>query len=139
MGNGVTNWKYDGDPTLVVMAFYHGMAPPSLKKRMASLDCSYFYLDYNLDDSEDENQNKCLDLLEEFLDLFAQINVYDLYKRCYTPYSIHEIEEGEAPDIGVKISGHNTKSYTPWIYKYNTEEENPYGICSFGYPLEKWF
>ncbi len=45
VGNGVTNWKWDGDTTYVEMAKYHGLYGPAIWDEMAKNNCNYYYED----------------------------------------------------------------------------------------------
>lgn len=45
MGNGVTNWKYDGSPAYVHMAYYHGLIDDKLHNAISKCDLAYVDLD----------------------------------------------------------------------------------------------
>lgn len=42
VGNGVTNWKYDGVPARVEQAYYFGIIDDTMYKNMQACDWAYF-------------------------------------------------------------------------------------------------
>ena len=46
VGNGVTDWQWDGDQAYVEIAPFHGLYGLELKKKMTDATCDYFYEDY---------------------------------------------------------------------------------------------
>lgn len=52
VGNGVTNWKWDGDTSYVQIGFYHGLYGMTLQGEMEANNCNYYYEDINPDDTE---------------------------------------------------------------------------------------
>jgi len=51
VGNGVTNWKWDGDQSYVEMALYHGLYGLEFKKQIDDNQCNFFYEDSTPSDS----------------------------------------------------------------------------------------
>jgi len=64
VGNGVTNWKYDGTPGAFEMAYWHSLIPKDLYDRAHSLGCS-------LQGVGGWPTKECQDVEEEFDNLFG--------------------------------------------------------------------
>lgn len=54
VGNGVTNWKYDGDPAYVEMGMYYGLYGYELWELMKQENCHYYYIDVASPNDTDE-------------------------------------------------------------------------------------
>jgi hypothetical protein len=61
VGNAVTNWDWDGDASLVKLAFYFNLYPPQFKKLLKENDCTFNYLDAGV-----EPNAICGDIFEKF-------------------------------------------------------------------------
>ncbi len=46
VGNGVTDWQWDGDQAYVEIAMYHGLIGTVLHDEMKANNCNYYYEDY---------------------------------------------------------------------------------------------
>jgi len=80
VGNGVTNYKYDCTPAYVEMGYWHSLYSDELRDALISNQCDF---------SGTELQNTtpvCMDLLNEFETLVADVNVYNIFGTCYGPY-----------------------------------------------------
>jgi len=53
VGNGVTDWKWDGDTSYVEMGYYHGLYGTELLKQIQDKKCDFYYEDNNPNDSDD--------------------------------------------------------------------------------------
>jgi hypothetical protein len=45
VGNPVTDWRMDGDPSYVMMAQAYSLMGPDFKKKIEKLKCNFDYLD----------------------------------------------------------------------------------------------
>jgi len=52
---------------------------------MTQYNCSYYDIDVSPLDPEDKNWQQCLQIKRQFANLTADLNVYDVYRRCLTP------------------------------------------------------
>jgi len=52
VGNGVTNWKWDGDQAYVEIGKYHGLYGLDLAEQMTKNNCDYYYEDIQPKDSD---------------------------------------------------------------------------------------
>ena len=80
VGNGVTNWKYDGTPAYFHMAYYHGIIDDALYNAV-NTNCDISYYDF-------DNGVNLSDECKAYMLLFTQltdklINIYDVYGKCY--------------------------------------------------------
>lgn len=78
VGNGVTDWQWDGDQAYVEIAMYHGLIGTALHEEMKANNCNYYYEDYINQDSDE-----CKALYKKFKNLTSKINIYDFYRPCY--------------------------------------------------------
>lgn len=80
VGNGVTNWKYDGTPAYFHMSYYFGITDTALYNNvMQNCDLSYFDL------NNGENlSDQCKAWMNEFNNVYTSgINIYDVFGKCY--------------------------------------------------------
>lgn len=75
VGNGVTNWKYDTQPAFIEMAYWHGLYDDDLYNKLSQ--CDFSYPDFNTPTAD------CQKLLDRFDSLTDNINVYDVFGKCY--------------------------------------------------------
>jgi hypothetical protein len=69
VGNAVTNWDWDGEPSLVKMAYYHNLYSMQFKKELEMNNCTLNYFDA---DDEDVRPSKvCDDLHKVFFTNFT--------------------------------------------------------------------
>ena len=87
VGNGVTTWKYDTTPAFVEMAYWFGITDDTLYHNIKdNCNLEYYGFDAPLSD-------ECQAWMASFDILTANVNVYDLFGKCYTapkeptPYS----------------------------------------------------
>jgi hypothetical protein len=78
VGNGVTNWKYDTYPAFIELANAHSMMNPADYDMMKTLGCDYSGLEFGADIPEN-----CMDLLNNFGNATANVNIYDTLGDCY--------------------------------------------------------
>ena len=79
VGNAVTNWKWDGDPALIDMAYSHGIYGSELQQLMNDNHCNFEYIDVDVSGLS----AICEALSEKFFKLIEYINYYDVYRPCY--------------------------------------------------------
>jgi hypothetical protein len=89
----------------------------------------------------------CLGLLSNFSDLTGNLQIYDLYKRCYGPGPLphHLGDPIGSVEIGDEIKTYRrhytTRDYTPWAFTGKASrtgklsDVNPLGPCTFGQPF----
>lgn len=44
-GNGVTNWRWDGDPSWIKSAYYFNIYGMDYKKKLEHYNCTFEYMD----------------------------------------------------------------------------------------------
>ena len=84
VGNGVTNWDYDGLPSYVEMAYWHGMYDNALYRKIHDNNCLEEYRSFDAADFTPP----CIEALLRFEKLVSGTNVYNVYGTCYTTDSI---------------------------------------------------
>jgi len=73
VGNGVTNWKYDGVSSYVEMGFFHGLYSTQLHEELQECDLDYFdFRVYNI-------SQHCMDLVMKFVNETEALYIYDIY------------------------------------------------------------
>jgi len=77
VGNGVTNWKWDGNPTLIETGFWFNTFGPSMHDSMIKNNRTYFF-----EEIEGAGSAVCSALEVKFFSLISSLNFYDLYGRC---------------------------------------------------------
>lgn len=122
VGNGVTNWKWDGDQSYIEMAHYHNIYGTELLKEIRDNKCDYYYIEIDPNESDE-----CYALYNKFKNLTSKVNVYDIYRKCYSasgPDGTHVLHSGPSHgqvEIGDEVKTYRrhytTKDYTPWAYK----------------------
>lgn len=141
VGNGVTNWKWDGDEAYIMGGFPRGLSSIDTQNEIDKRDCEFYY-----EDNEPAAKADCRPIADKFYENTADINVYDIYRTCWTVndtsveddmlYGFAEID-GEERKYRRKFS---TRDYTPWIY----EKENKHpmikgGSCTWDSPVTDFF
>jgi hypothetical protein len=74
IGNGVTNWKYDGVPSFIEMGFWHDLYSVQLHDSLA--ECNLTYFDFNVESLSDH----CMNLVMEWMNETDHIFIYDIYQ-----------------------------------------------------------
>lgn len=82
VGNGVTNWKYDGTPAYVEMAYWHGLIDQTLHDNLATCNLTYYSWNDNI-------TTQCQSWMDDFDTATNLINVYDVFGVCYPSSSSH--------------------------------------------------
>jgi len=89
VGNGVTNWKYDGVPSFIEMGYWHGLYQTSLYNDIMKCDLEYF--DFRTESLSDE----CMNLVMTWYNETENIFIYDIYKSMVLP----DEEQTESTDV----------------------------------------
>lgn len=79
VGNGFTNFKYDGIPAYVTMAFYHGLIDDELYDYITG-SCNITYI--NVLGTASQTLG-CLFAMEKFNYYTGFANSFDVYGKCY--------------------------------------------------------
>ena len=79
VGNGVTNWDYDGLPSYVEMAYWHGMYDNALYQKIHENDCLTELRHFDAT----EFTAPCIEAILRFEKMVAGTNVYDVYGKCW--------------------------------------------------------
>lgn len=149
VGNGVTNWKYDGIPAYVEMGFWHSLYDLDLYDKYQKYGCAkqFEYFEFNYQDID----NNCWDVFNNFTAMTENVNVYDIYGICYNAtsepkysYDIFTTSETAFRKLGNSLRTHRkyftAMDYTPWMHpKVSRNGEKPklkdLPPCTFGQPI----
>ena len=119
VGNGVTNWEYDTTPAFVKMGFWHGLYDYDMYLDIQTAKC-----DYNNFKFGDLSQD-CINYLNKFEELTQNINVYDVFRKCYSSTTGLEMYSGD--NFGMAKVGNELKpykkyytaaDYSPWLFDH---------------------
>ncbi|CAI2369016.1 unnamed protein product [Moneuplotes crassus] len=115
VGNGVTDWKYDGTPAYVEMSFAHGLIPLDLQRRIKESGCSF------IEESEEDIpfSRECQSLGNEWASYIQKINVYDVYREprdggLMSDNSVETLLKGEEDRVGYTPFLKHFKNQTPF-------------------------
>ena len=93
IGNGVTDWNIDTTPAMLDFGWDHNLYNQDLRDQIVKYNCKL-----NLNDAI------CKNLVQKALSSYDSLNVYDIYKKCY--------------------STNEDKRYTPWLFNYQNPLRN---------------
>ena len=81
MGNGITNWKYDGIPALIEASYWHGLYGIDFYTELYKSGCKkeFEYFNFRAHDLSP----KCEDIYTLFEKYSKNINQYNLYGKCW--------------------------------------------------------
>mmetsp|Transcript_9442 Transcript_9442/g.7211 ORF Transcript_9442/g.7211 Transcript_9442/m.7211 type:complete len:408 (-) Transcript_9442:33-1256(-) len=139
VGNGCTNWNYDTTPAFVEMAYWHGMYDDALYKGIKDNGCESQFTRF-----AESISARCLEYLVEFERAVADINVYDVYGKCYSAYPTMSdtlVETADGEYIPEKAKRFTARDYTPWLFQteafVDEEEKRLMDLppCTFGGPI----
>jgi serine carboxypeptidase-like clade 2 len=122
VGNGVTNWTYDGNPAYAEFSYWHSFIDTNLRDMIKENNCTL----YEIDDSG--YTDICKDLTERF-EYFAYGNLYvydPIFSKCIHSSDL-EARTGYVTLNGERKSykkGFTMHEYTPWIKRI---KNNRYG------------
>jgi len=145
VGNGVTNWKYDGTPGAFEMAYWHSLIPKDLYDKAHLLGCT-------LQGVGGWPSEACQDIEGQFDSLFFSddksksiLNIYDIFGICWIgntkTYGAEEygLRTNKAGGLEKYKKAFTAADYTPWAVKHRKDShENNLGMlpaCTFGQPL----
>jgi hypothetical protein len=75
IGNGVTDWKYDGVASYVEMGYWHGLYDMQTHDEI-NQKCDLAYFDFRTESLSDE----CMNLVMLFMNDTDVIDIYDIYR-----------------------------------------------------------
>jgi len=113
VGNGVTDEKYDGT-AVNAMAFWHNLIDKNLEDELVKYNCFPKELSVYLEPTKTPDI-KCDDLVVQIEEKFSEINIYDLYRKCWHPSSKEEFRGLNSKGQEYKI-GATAQDYTPWLF-----------------------
>lgn len=111
VGNGVTNWDYDGFPSYVEMAYWHGMYDNALYRKIHDNNCLEEYRAFDAS----AFTLPCVEALNRFEMMVAGTNVYDVYGICYTTNNAPN-ELKQYMESGKKQNWLTAQRYSPWLF-----------------------
>lgn len=79
VGNGVTNWDYDGTPAYVEMAYWHGMYDNALYRKIHENNCLEELRRFDAE----QFSTPCIEAFVRFEHMVAGTNTYDVYGKCW--------------------------------------------------------
>jgi cathepsin A (carboxypeptidase C) len=103
VGNGVTNWTYDTTPAYVNMAYWHSLIDQELHDKIEAASCD-FGGPYGTNITDE-----CMGYLDEFNNLTAEVNVYDIFGTCWGVGPYPQMYETKSHH------GYTANDYTPWL------------------------
>lgn len=121
VGNGVTNWKYDTFPAFIEMSYWHGLLDDETYASIAANNCDFSFFEFDNDNLSDA----CKAIVNRFGDLTQDINVYDVFGKCYKSASLFE-QYGQS-EFGLLKSDSGltaykrfftAQDYTPWVKRH---------------------
>jgi hypothetical protein len=137
VGNAVTNWKYDATPAFIEMAHSHQLIDPIVYRDILTV-CPE-----GVDVQQDLNL-MCIKLINTFYQITMEINIYDIYGKCYAPsetvkaglhFSRAAVQETcgleERPKLGRGRKSYSARQLTPFVYNskvtslQSEDEEHP--------------
>lgn len=82
VGNGVTDYKYDGLPASFEMAYYFGLIDDALYFNVHNAGC----------DLTHDLSGDCLKWINQFYNLTSKINPYDYLGVCYNSTTFEQYQ-----------------------------------------------
>jgi carboxypeptidase C (cathepsin A) len=144
VGNGVTNWKYDGTPAYFHISYYHGMISDELYENVKA-NCNLTYYD---SPNPPEQSPQCQTWMDKFFNLTSLVNVYDIFGKCYQDPSmkrkIHgmtalkEVSDAESEKLSA-VAGFSADKYTPFSRSANRPNLKEIPPCIFATPILDYF
>ena len=116
VGNGVTDWKYDTMPAEFEMSYWYGLIDDDLYFKVKN-NCDLSYFEFSTPSDE------CQAYLDTFDSYVANVNMYDVFGKCYKTPSAFQMYGGSSSltqDEGLTAT--TTKNfftvadYTPFSY-----------------------
>ena len=80
VGNGCTNWAVDCGVAYAEMAYWHGLYDDATYNAFQTNSCEAYFSRYS-----DPMPNECVAPYVRFNLLTSNINIYDVYGKCWTP------------------------------------------------------
>lgn len=127
VGNGCTNWAVDSGHAYVEMAFWHGLYDTHLYDEMNKYDCMPQFGRFNIDNIT----APCIAAYTRFAELTSNINVYDVYGKCYdatTGCAPPSYNSDGKPRLQSAAETHRraytAQEYTPWLTQFKLQKED---------------
>lgn len=114
VGNGVTDWRFDGNPAYIDMSLHHGLIPFDLAQRIKESGCDF------AENSNSEPSQSCIRLENEWYSYVQEINVYDVYR---PPQDGGLMSDGSVKSL---LKGEEAMSYTPFLR--HTKNQHAFGL-----------
>ena len=102
VGNAVTNWKYDTTPAYIDIGYWRGLYDTTTWEALKANDCprQFEYFEFKYKDISYD----CKSLVDRFDLLTKDINVYDIYGKCYKPEDFHKLKAEDMYET-VEVNG----------------------------------
>jgi len=122
VGNGVTNYRFDTDPTYIEMGYYHSLYSQETRDAMIHHNCNYSMIYFP--EYYDKLSPECQGLYDHWQNVTSQVNIYDIFGYCYKTDEFHSSEVHERRGLS-NVRGEpkpykkffTAKDYTPWTWK----------------------
>uniref|UniRef100_A0A7S3KQX2 Carboxypeptidase n=1 Tax=Euplotes crassus TaxID=5936 RepID=A0A7S3KQX2_EUPCR len=115
VGNGVTNYTYDTGKAYGGTAFWHNLYSLEMLDEIKENHCTWLNIDGVKPGKE--NEEACTNLYYKFRSLVSEINIYDVYRKCYTDEDIDRLGttmiNGE---LKTYKRGMTAREYTPFAF-----------------------
>ena len=76
VGNGCTNWKYDTTPAQIELYYWHSFISKEAYEKYHANECDFSRF-------AEEPVEECADVYNEFNNVTANVNIYDILGYCY--------------------------------------------------------
>ena len=140
VGNGVTNWAYDTTNAFIEMAYWHGLYDTETYEQIKENKCT----------NGTAATDKCGDLINRVNTLAANINIYDVYGKCYSNNPSNQFELYATKEMGLAKVGNEIKTYkktwsahdyTPFLFNKNLKHKQVAILppCVYGTPIINYF
>ena len=136
VGNGVTDWKFDTTPAFLQMSYWQGLYDDATHKQMLD-NCNFTDLNFN------GGNLKCEAAVYKFYALSSNMNIYDLFGKCYSStgaaLTLEESDKKFLMDDGTSVirkEGFTAADYTPWLFQnFNSKNLKEVPPCVYATPI----
>jgi cathepsin A (carboxypeptidase C) len=147
VGNGVTNWTYDTMPATIEQLYWRSLLDEGTYESMKAENCDYSRIEFDPNSLSAE----CAAYLNTTMSYISQINIYNLYGKCWTEESKEQFDYEQNKMVLKKPSNQElqvvdgkltskrkfmtSKDYTPWLFKNQKDDSLSLPDCTFGQPI----